>query len=115
MITAGLFVALAAGGALARWAPRRRATSVRGAAAATLVVNLSGAFALGLLVGARPDAAVVTVVGVGALGSYTTFSTMVSDVLALAETQRRLDAGLYLATTIAGGVALADLGLRLTG
>jgi len=115
VITAAAFAALAATGALLRWTARLRAGTTRRAAMGTFVVNLAGAFALGLLVGAQPDAAVVTAVGVGGLGSLTTFSTMVNDVVALAESPRRGDAAVYLATTLVGGVALADLGLRLTG
>lgn len=115
MITAAVFAALAAAGGLLRWAGRAGASSIRRAAAGTMVANLSGAFALGLLVGAHPDTAVVTAIGVGGLGSVTTFSTMVGDTFALAEGPGRADAAAYLTATLAGGVALADLGLRLTG
>ena len=47
-----------------------------------LVVNLLGCAAAGLLVGIAPAALVVTLVGVGFLGSFTTASTLAWDVLA---------------------------------
>ena len=40
-----------------------------------LAVNLVGAFLLGLLVGAHPSDVAVITLGVGFLGSFTTFST----------------------------------------
>jgi fluoride exporter len=58
----------------------------------TLVVNLTGSFALGVLVGASVTHRVAFVLGTGFLGGYTTFSTWmveserlgeVSDVVAL--------------------------------
>jgi fluoride exporter len=41
----------------------------------TLIVNLSGALALGLLVGLGASHRVMTLLGTATLGSYTTFST----------------------------------------
>jgi CrcB protein len=41
----------------------------------TLVVNLSGTLALGVLAGAITDGDVLRLVGTGLLGAYTTFST----------------------------------------
>jgi CrcB protein len=41
----------------------------------TFVVNLSGAFALGVLAGTALDADAYRVVGTGFIGAYTTFST----------------------------------------
>jgi CrcB protein len=41
----------------------------------TLVVNVVGAFALGLLVGAEVDADAYRVLGTGLIGAFTTFST----------------------------------------
>ncbi|MGO2931937.1 fluoride efflux transporter FluC [Microbacterium sp.] len=46
-----------------------------------VVVNVTGAFALGVLTASIPDA--VTIVGAGLLGGYTTFSTAMLDALAL--------------------------------
>lgn len=45
------------------------------------LINLTGSFALGLIVGALPEASFV--VGTGFLGGYTTFSTAMLDTVAL--------------------------------
>ncbi|MGI9603703.1 MAG: fluoride efflux transporter FluC [Acidimicrobiales bacterium] len=114
MITAAAFVLLAAAGALTRWLGRSFVTGRVGQAVATLVVNLSGAFALGFVV-VRASDPVITAIGIGGLGTYTTFSTLVGDVVALTADGRRWAATGYLVASVAGGVALADLGLRLGG
>jgi fluoride exporter len=80
---------------------------------ATLLANLSGCLLLGLLVGRAPDRPWVRpVVGTGLLGGWTTWS-----VLALEVDQRLVGAPVvaaaYLLLSLAGGVALAVLGLRL--
>jgi CrcB protein len=44
----------------------------------TLVINVVGSFALGLLAGTVTDAGVLAVAGVGVLGGFTTFSSVAS-------------------------------------
>jgi CrcB protein len=55
----------------------------------TLVINVSGSIALGLLLGLavahQLPASVVTLVGTGFLGAYTTFSTFTFETLRLLE------------------------------
>ena len=75
---------LAAAGALARALAGRRLN--RALPVGTVLVNVSGSFALGLLAGAAPP--VVTAVGTGGLGAYTTFSSFARDAVALAEDGR---------------------------
>jgi fluoride exporter len=53
----------------------------------TLVVNLSGSFALGMLVGAAVTHRVAFLLGTGFMGGYTTFSTW------MVETERLGEAG----------------------
>lgn len=53
-----------------------------------LVVNLLGAFLLGLLVGAHPSDVAVIALGTGFLGSFTTFSTWMVETDAFAVTGR---------------------------
>jgi len=55
--------------------------------AGTLAVNLSGAFLLGLLAGAAVEGDARLLLGTGAIGAYTTFSTW------MVETQRIDEAG----------------------
>ena len=51
----------------------------------TLAVNLTGALALGLLVGAELGGDALRLVGTGLLGAYTTFSTWMFESQRLAE------------------------------
>lgn len=82
----------------------------------TLVANVVGAFALGLLVGRLwPTAPVWLRAGLGAglLGSFTTFSAVAVAVVALSSAGEWMLAATYLAATLALGLAAAALGLRL--
>ena len=80
----------------------------------TLIVNLAGAAALGLLAGTvefdhvGPDFA--RIAGVGFLGAFTTFSTFMVEATRL-RTPARLG---YLAASIVGGLALAAIGIAVT-
>ncbi len=73
----------------------------------TLVVNLAGALALGLLAGAGLDGDTRVLIGVGLLGSLTTFSTWMADV------HERRSAGLLLAA-LGLGLGAAAVG-RMIG
>ena len=81
----------------------------------TLLINVSGSFALGLLVGlaehngVRP--AVVTVLGTGLLGAYTTFSTFTFDTVGLTERGKTGAAAANLGASLVLGLAGAALGL----
>ena len=73
MITAIAFAVAAAAGALARAEASRRWNRRGGLAAGTLVVNATGSLLLGLMSGWTGPG--FTVLGVGALGAFTTFSS----------------------------------------
>ena len=77
MITVLLVIACGGAGAVARFAVDSLVQSRRLGEfpVGTLVVNLSGAFLLGLLVGLGTPRHTMTVLGTATLGSYTTFST----------------------------------------
>lgn len=104
------FAAAAATGTLVRYLIALRANRPQ-APWGTLVVNLAGSFLLGLLHGRAPT--VVTVVGVGALGSLTTWSTVAVESLGLAADRRPARTMAYLGATLVGGVGAAWLGLTL--
>jgi fluoride exporter len=76
----------------------------------TLVVNLTGSFALGLLVGMSAEETVLLVLGTGLLGSYTTFSTWMVEAQRLGEDAAWTPMWLYLLGSILAGVATAGLG-----
>ena len=58
----------------------------------TLTVNVVGSFVLGLVTFASPDADLLLLVGTGACGSFTTFSSFSFDTVRLWETGSRLRA-----------------------
>jgi CrcB protein len=78
-----------------------------------LLVNLSGALALGVLDGAGVEGDARELVGVGLLGAYTTFSTWIVDTYLLGRGRRPGLAALNLALSLALGLAAAALGRTL--
>ncbi len=77
----------------------------------TLLVNLTGSF-VAAAASTRVPEAWSTVTAVAALGSFTTFSTFVNEVLALWP-DRRPSALAYGAATTLGAVGAAFIGLGL--
>ena len=88
----------------------------------TLVVNITGAFAAGLLLGivtgrSIPDLALVAA-GIGFLGGYSTFSTWMVETVLAAEAGGRVGvrrAGENLAIPLVAGVAAVWIGFALGG
>lgn len=82
------------------------------------VVNATGALGLGLLAGVADRGGVAsttfTLVGVGFLGSYTTFSTFAVDTLRLYRFGRRAAAVANVTGTLAMGLVLVAAGYALT-
>ena len=109
-------LAVAAGGAigsLGRWLV---ALAAGGTGWGTLVVNITGAFALGLLVvwleaGVRHPLA-RSFLAVGLLGGWTTYSTFALDAHGLASGNLPALLG-YLVATLVLGIGAAALGLVL--
>jgi CrcB protein len=79
----------------------------------TLVVNLSGAFCLGLLTGLSVTGGWLFVAGTGLLGSYTTFSTVMLETERLGEEGETRLGLLNLAVSFGGGLAAAGAGWAL--
>jgi CrcB protein len=80
----------------------------------TLAVNLSGAFLLGLLVGATTDEDVLRLAGTGFLGAYTTFSTWMLETHRLGEDGRGRPSLANVGASLALGILCAWVG-RLVG
>jgi fluoride ion exporter CrcB/FEX len=99
------FIALVSAGAILRW----YATKYFGLVG-TLLINLLGAFALGLLTNTGATAAVV--LGTGALGSLTTISGLALHFDQLLRNDKKLAIG-YLVLSLSGGIAAALLGIKL--
>ena len=79
-----------------------------------LIVNVTGSFALGMLVGsgtALMPATLATIVGTGLLGGYTTFSTVSVESVLLAERGKRTPAVANVIGTLALALLAATLGV----
>ncbi len=76
-------------------------------------VNVSGALALGLLVGSAASAATVTLLGGGLLGGYTTFSTWMLESVREGEERRRGVAAANVLLSLAAGLGAVALGRAL--
>jgi CrcB protein len=116
MILLGLVVAGAAG-ALLRYEVELRVRRRLGPAFpyGTLLINISGSFVLGLLTGLAEHhgvrTAVVTVVGTGLIGAYTTFSTFAVDSVGLLQRGRMRAAAVNVSASVVLGLGAAGLGL----
>jgi len=81
----------------------------------TLLINVTGSFLLGLLTGLAEHhgvaTGVVTVLGTGLLGAYTTFSTFAYDTVGLAERGRSGAAVANIGVSLVLGLGAAALGL----
>jgi len=109
--TAVAFVIAAGLGALARAEAGRRWNKRAGFPFGTLVVNVTGSFLLGALATLTPPA--VTVLGVGCLGAYTTFSSFARDTVALAKTESLRSAALYVTCSCGGAITAAASAIAL--
>jgi CrcB protein len=76
----------------------------------TLAVNLTGAFVLGLLVGAAVSGDSYRIVGTGLVGAYTTFSTWAFESHRLGEDGQLNLAGLNFAISLILGIVAVWLG-----
>jgi CrcB protein len=79
----------------------------------TLVVNLSGAFALGVLAGAAVSTRVAFVIGTGFMGGYTTFSTWMVETERLGEAGELASAFLNLGVSMLAGFGFVAAGFYL--
>lgn len=78
--------------------------TVPGFPVGTLVINLSGAFFLGLLTSINPEGRVYLLLGDGFCGAYTTFSTFMFEGFNLFKGNKRLNALVYIVGTMFLGV-----------
>ncbi|PLT27522.1 fluoride efflux transporter CrcB [Peribacillus deserti] len=76
----------------------------------TLTVNLSGAFLLGMILGAKADTMIALLFGTGFLGAFTTFSTLKLEMIQLRLSKFKKEFILYVVIIYGGGIALAFLG-----
>lgn len=113
MITVVAFLGAAGLGALGRAEAGRRWNRPGRLSWGTLSVNVVGSFLLGLLYAVAPP--LLTVLGVGALGAFTTFSSFARDVVAVVEDRGLLSAVAYAGGSCIAGVLAAAAGVALSG
>ncbi|GAA5034195.1 fluoride efflux transporter FluC [Microbacterium fluvii] len=77
------------------------------------LVNVTGSFALSLLLGLELQPVWNSVIGVGLLGGYTTFSAVSVETVLLIQRRRRRRALLNAVGTLAATVAAVGLGVLL--
>ncbi len=81
----------------------------------TMVVNLSGALALGLLTGLALSPDVALLAGTAVVGSYTTFSTWMFETQRLTEEGQIKNASTNVLVSLVLGVAAAAVGVTIGG
>jgi CrcB protein len=80
----------------------------------TFTVNVTGSFALGVLVGAALTGNALLLAGTASVGSYTTFSTWMLESHRLGDDDDRRPLALYVAGSLLVGLAAAACG-RILG
>ncbi|MBW8804618.1 MAG: CrcB protein [Catenulispora sp. 13_1_20CM_3_70_7] len=120
MIRLLLVSAAAAAGAPARYLLDKAIVARRASVlpVGTMVINVSGAFVLGVLTGLAAHhgmpKSVLVVFGTGFCGAYTTFSTFSYETMRLVEDGSIGEAAANVVVSLAAGMAAAAAGLGLT-
>jgi len=107
-------------GAIARYSiDKVTITYIDSSVAGTFAVNISGSFLLGLLTGMASahsnwPVEIRIFIGIGVLGSYTTFSTLSVATIQLAQRGEVANAVINLVASIVVGLAAAIAGIMLS-
>lgn len=96
-------------GAISRYGCQKL-VNIKGAA--TIIVNISGSFLIGLTLALPSNDTLYFFFVLGFLGAFTTFSTFTLDILQLAQTNKKL-ALRYVFGTLAGSYIAVALGYGL--
>lgn len=80
---------------------------------ATLVINLTGAFLLGLVFALRLSPFMYALLGTGVLGGYTTFSTLNVELLNLWNSGKFTKFCIYFSASYLGGLGLVFIGFAI--
>ena len=109
-LSAFLFLFLAGCGASIRW--RLQNLHLWDSWISTVCVNIFSSFFIGFLIAANPASEVVTILGVGFLGSLSTFSTVIMQSAKTIEDKDYWLTVMILGLNIVLGVLFAYIGLR---
>jgi CrcB protein len=82
---------------------------------ATLIVNVAGGLAMGLLTGlaVAQDRSLQVLLGVGVLGGFTTFSAFSMEMVRMVEAGQAPQAGLYAVASVLASAGACLLGLMV--
>jgi fluoride exporter len=101
-------------GAIARYFVNQYFVSYRLFPLGTFLVNTTGSFLMGLLIGSNWISDSIRILfGTGFLGAYTTFSTFNFELFMLKKNHRDFQFTLYLASSYFLGILLAMLGYSI--
>ena len=109
-LSAFLFLFLAGCGASIRW--RLQNLHLWDSWISTVCVNIFSSFFIGYLIAANPASEVVTILGVGFLGSLSTFSTVIMQSAKTIEDRDYWLTVIILGSNIVLGILFAYIGLR---
>lgn len=110
LVSVGGFVGAIARFALSEWIKRK---SVLNLPIATPIVNIVGSFLLGLLMGIRSNDLIAILVGVGFLGSFTTFSTFTLDSVQLYDRGEGVKMLFYITMNVVGSLMAVLSGILI--
>lgn len=114
-VIAAVTVAAGGIGAAARYVASGLVQSLDGRfPVGTMFVNLTGAFTIGLAVGAADTGTIVRGLLFGFLGGYTTFSTWTFESIGLVRSGQRQQGATNVLLTLVGGLVLCGIGFYLT-
>ncbi|PEC21510.1 fluoride efflux transporter CrcB [Bacillus cereus] len=98
--------------AISNWFKERNKTSFP---LATFLINITGAFLLGYIIGKGITTSWQLLLGTGFMGAFTTFSTFKLESIQLFNRKNYRVLLLYLSTTYIIGITFAFLGMKLGG
>lgn len=79
----------------------------------TFIINITGAFLLGILTGAQASKTLYLFLGDGFLGAYTTFSTFMYEGFNLFQDREKLNAFIYILGSLLIGIVGFAIGLQV--
>lgn len=107
-----------AAGALCRYALQQCAATGSGRLLITIGINLLGCLAIGIACTIAGNCNIPAwlnrMIVAGFLGGFTTFSAFALDTMEMLQTGKHLQAAVYVGISVAGGIVLCGLGMKLT-
>ncbi|PFQ50841.1 fluoride efflux transporter CrcB [Bacillus cereus] len=112
LVAAGGFFGAITRFAISNWFKKRNKTPFP---IATFLINITGAFLLGYIIGNGITTGCQLLLGTGFMGAFTTFSTFKFESVQLLNRKKLYIFLLYLSATYIIGIAFAFLGMKIGG